>query len=132
MVDVPFEARVDLVDEPALMTGVRHLGGEPRNLQLYTQVGAEADVAATWESRFAGRARVLTREQAVDEGWFGVVSPHVAPRIGDLLVVTGDGLAVVHSGVMRPEVVRLLGLHGSTSEAELAVPVVVVPPRLGS
>jgi hypothetical protein len=130
MVDVPFDARVDLVDEPALMAGVRHLGGEPRNLQLYTQAGALADVAAAWGERFSGRARVLTREQAVDEGWFGAVSARVAPRIGDLLVVTGDGVAVVHSGLMRPEVVRLLGLHGSTSDAELAVPVVVVPPRL--
>jgi hypothetical protein len=28
--------------------------------------------------------------------------------------------------------VRLLGLHGSTSQAELAVPVIVVPPRRGA
>ena len=33
---------------------------------------------------------------------------------------------------MRPEIVRLLGLHGSTSQAELAVPVIVVPPRRGA
>jgi hypothetical protein len=33
---------------------------------------------------------------------------------------------------MRKELVALLGLHGSTSDAELAVPVVVVPPRRGT
>ena len=55
--------------------------------------------------------------------------PEVVGRIGDLVVLMGDDLAVVHSGLMRPQVVALLGQHGSTSEAELAVPVVVVPPR---
>ena len=43
-----------------------------------------------------------------------------------------DSFAVVHSGLMRPELVRLLGLHGSTSDVELAVPVIVVPPRRGA
>ncbi len=37
MVDVPFEARLDLAHEPELMHGIRHLGGEPRCLQLYTR-----------------------------------------------------------------------------------------------
>ncbi len=131
MVDVPFADRVDLAHEPALMSGVRHLGGEARNLQLYTDAGAAADVEQAWTSRFGERVRVLTRERAVDEGWFGTVRPDVLQRIGDLLVVTTGTFAIVHSGLMRREVVALLGLHGSTSEAEIAVPVVVVPPRRG-
>ncbi|GAA5028801.1 alkaline phosphatase family protein [Terrabacter aeriphilus] len=131
MVDVPFADRVDLAHEPALMSGVRHLGGEARNLQLYTDPGAAADVEQAWTSRFGERVRVLTRERAVDEGWFGTVRPDVLPRIGDLLAVTTGTFAIVHSGLMRREVVALLGLHGSTSEAEIAVPVVVVPPRRG-
>ena len=129
MVDVPFANRLDLVDEPELMRGVRHLGGEPRNLQLYLERGAGAEVAAAWAERLGTRARVLTREQVVDEGWFGPVTEPVAARIGDVLAVMDDSFAVVHSGLMRPEIVRLLGLHGATSEAELAVPVIVVPPR---
>ena len=132
MVDVPFHDRLDLVHEPGLMSGVRHLGGEPRNLQLYAEPGAAADLEAAWTSRLGGRARILTRERAVDEGWFGPVRAAVEGRIGDLLVVMEGSFAVVHSGLMRPEVVALLGLHGSTSDAELAVPVVVVPPRRGA
>jgi hypothetical protein len=132
MVDVPFSDRLDLVHEPDLMAGVRHLGGEPRNLQLYAEAGATTDVTAAWTSRLGDRARILTREQAVDEGWFGSVRPGVEGRIGDLLVVMEGSFAVVHSGLMRREVVALLGLHGSTSDAELAVPVVVVPPRRGA
>jgi hypothetical protein len=60
------------------------------------------------------------------------VRREVEPRIGDLVVTTAPSFAVVHSGLMRPEIVRLLGLHGSTSQAELAVPVIVVPPRRGA
>jgi hypothetical protein len=132
MVDVPFEARIDLAHEPELMHGIRHLGGEPRCLQLYTEVGERDAVASMWSSRLRGSATVHTREQLLDDGWFGPVRPEVRPRIGDLVVITQPSFAVVHSGLMRPEIVRLLGLHGSTSEAELAVPVIVVPPRRGA
>jgi hypothetical protein len=132
MIDVPFADRIDLVDEPLLMEGVRHLGGEPRSLQLYVEPGAAPSVAATWTARLGDRATVLTREQLVEEGWFGNVRPEVIARIGDLIVSMDTRFAVVHSGLMRPEIVALLGLHGSTSDAELAVPVVVVPPRRGA
>jgi len=132
MVDVPFEARVDLALEPELMHGIRHLGGEPRCLQLYTEAGERDAVESLWQSRLRGSATVHTREQLLDAGWFGPVRREVEPRIGDLVVITAPSFAVVHSGLMRPEIVRLLGLHGSTSQAELAVPVIVVPPRRGA
>jgi hypothetical protein len=132
MVDVPFEARVDLALEPELMHGIRHLGGEPRCLQLYTEAGERDAVESMWQSRLRGSATVHTREQLLDAGWFGPVRREVEPRIGDLVVITAPSFAVVHSGLMRPEIVRLLGLHGSTSQAELAVPVIVVPPRRGA
>jgi hypothetical protein len=132
MVDVPFEARVDLALEPELMHGIRHLGGEPRCLQLYTEAGERDAVESMWRSRLRGSATVHTREQLLDAGWFGPVRREVEPRIGDLVVITAPSFAVVHSGLMRPEIVRLLGLHGSTSQAELAVPVIVVPPRRGA
>ena len=129
MVDVPFDQRLDLAHEPDLMAGVRHLGGEPRNLQLYLQPGAQQAVAEAWRERLGRLARVMTRDEAVDEGWFGATTPLVLPRIGDLVVAMQDQFAVVHSGLMRKEIIALLGVHGSTSEAELAVPVIVVPPR---
>jgi hypothetical protein len=132
MVDVPFEARIDLAHEPELMHGIRHLGGEPRCLQLYTEAGERDSVASSWQSRLRRSATVHTREQLLDAGWFGPVRREVEPRIGDLVVTTRPSTAIVHSGLMRPEIVRLLGLHGSTSQAELAVPVIVVPPGRGA
>jgi len=131
MVDIPHSDRIDLINEPALMAGVRHLGGEPRCTQLYTLDGAVDDVEQAWRERVGTRARLLRREQLVDEGWLGPVEQRVSGRIGDLVIVTSGSFAIVHSGLMRPEFVRLLGQHGSTSDAELAVPVIVLPPRRG-
>lgn len=132
MVDVPFERRLDLAHETALMDGVRHLGGEPRNLQLYLEPGAVHTVAETWRARLGSLAQVMTRDEAVEQGWFGATVPAVLPRIGDLVVAMQNQFAVVHSGLMRKEILALLGVHGSTSEAELAVPVIVLPPRRGA
>lgn len=129
MVDIPFEDRLDLAHEPALMRDVRHLGGESRSLQLHVEAGRAGSVGEAWAEALGERATLMTREQAIDEGWFGSVRAEVVPRIGDLIVNMRDGFAVVHSELMRPELLRLLGLHGSTSDAELAIPVIVVPPR---
>jgi hypothetical protein len=129
MVDVPFEDRLDLAYEPELMEGVRHLAGEARSLQLHLTPGGATAVEAAWRESLGDRATILTREQAIDEGWFGAVRLDVVPRIGDLIVNMQGGFAVIHSVLMRPEVLRLLGLHGSTSDAELAVPMIAVPPR---
>lgn len=125
MVDVPFENRIDLVDEPDLLAGVRHVGGEPRSLQLYCRAGAADDVAATWQARLGEQMTVVTREQAVAEGWFGPVRPHVLPRIGDVVTAAVGPVAVVNSRTARPQVLRLLGLHGSRTSVETEIPLLV-------
>ncbi|GLY17529.1 alkaline phosphatase family protein [Kineosporia rhizophila] len=125
MVDVPFENRLDIAHEPELLTGVRHLGGEPRSLQLYCEAGATDDVAAAWQARMGSDMTVVTRAQAVDEGWFGPVAPHVLPRIGDVVTAATGEVAVVDSRTARPQVLRLLGLHGSRTSVETQVPLLV-------
>lgn len=132
MVDVPHHDRIDLAHEPELMSGIRHLGGEPRCLQLYTEPGAAAAVTQTWREALGRRATVLTRDEVADRGWFGAVDPRVAPRIGDVVVTMRGSFAAVHSGRMRAELVALLGLHGALSDAELAIPVIAVAPRAGA
>ncbi|HEX8498306.1 MAG TPA: nucleotide pyrophosphatase/phosphodiesterase family protein [Actinomycetales bacterium] len=126
MVDVPFEQRIDLAVDPDLAAGVRHAGGEPRAPQLYCEPGSADAVLATWADALAGRADVLSREQAVAAGWFGPVSPHVLPRIGDVVVACRTGTAVVDSRRQRPQVLRLLGLHGSLTPQESLVPLLSV------
>ncbi len=131
MVDVPFESRIDLGHEPALLAGVRHVGGEARSVQLYCEPSGAADVIAAWRARVGESATVRTREQAIEDGWFGPVRESVAPRIGDVIVnCTGD-VAVVDSVRMRPVLLSLLGLHGSVTLDETAIPLFHWPARAG-
>lgn len=129
MVDAPHALRIDLAHDAELAAGIRHVGGEPRAPQLYCEPGAVDDVVATWIERVAERAWVRTREQAVAEGWFGPVEPANLPRIGDLVVAMRDNFAIVDSRHLRPKLLALIGLHGSLTADESAVPLFHVAAR---
>ena len=129
MVDAPHALRIDLAHDDELAHGVRHVGGEPRALQLYCEAGAVDDVAATWHARVGERAWLRTRAEAVTEGWFGPVSAVNLPRIGDLVVAMRDNFAIVDSRRARPQLLALVGLHGSLTADESAVPLFHVPAR---
>ena len=128
MVTVPESNRLDYDTEPALQAGVRLLGGEPRARYLYTEPGATADVLATWRELVGDRAWILTRDEAIEHGWFGpVVCDHVRARIGDLIVAARTDFAVVRSA-LSPRLTRLIGHHGSLTAAEQLVPLLVCNP----
>jgi len=129
MVDAPHALRIDLAHDADLAAGVRHVGGEARSLQLYCEPGATDDVLATWRERVDARAWVLSRQEAVGHGLFGAVSEHVLPRIGDVVVAMRDNFAIVDSRTARPALLALLGLHGSLTHAEMAIPLLRVPAR---
>jgi hypothetical protein len=122
MVDVPMHERIDVAHEPDLYRGVRHVGGEPRALHLYCVDGAADDVLATWRERLGDRMELLTRDEAIRAGWFGVVEDRVRPRIGDVIGSAVGAIAVVDSRTARPELLRLIGLHGARSAAEQLIP----------
>ncbi len=129
MVDAPHALRIDLAHDAELAAGVRHVGGEARALQLYCEPGAAGDVLAVWNQRVAERAWIRTREAAIREGWFGPVSEANLPRIGDIIVAMRDNFAIVDSRRARPQLLALLGLHGSLTPEEVAVPLFTIPPR---
>lgn len=126
MLDVEPEDRVDIDAEPDLTSGLTLVAGESRFRHLYCVPGAVDDVRATYQSRVGDRALVLTRDQAIAEGWFGPVEPRVAPRIGDVVVAALGPLALV-AGRRFPQEAALLGLHGSLTEAEMAIPLLLDP-----
>jgi hypothetical protein len=129
MVDAPHALRIDLAHDEELAAGVRHVGGEARALQLYCEQGAAEDVAQTWRERVAERAWIRTRDEAVAEGWFGQVVERNRARIGDLVVAMRDNFAIVDSRRARPQLLALVGLHGSLTPDESAVPLFHVPAR---
>jgi Type I phosphodiesterase / nucleotide pyrophosphatase len=129
MVDAPHALRIDLAHDGELAAAVRHVGGEARSLQLYCEPGATADVLATWRERVDARAWVLSREEAIGHGLFGAVSERVLPRIGEVIVAMRENFAIVDSRTARPRLLALLGLHGSLTPGEMAVPLLQVPAR---
>jgi Type I phosphodiesterase / nucleotide pyrophosphatase len=121
MVDVPPSRRFDADLLPALREGVAVLGGEARARHVYAMPGATADVLAAWQATLGDSAWTVSRDEAIDEGWFGPVDPAVADRIGDV-VAAARGPSAVVATVAEPRESRLIGMHGSLTPSEQRVP----------
>ncbi|WP_434619376.1 alkaline phosphatase family protein [Arthrobacter sp. A5] len=126
MVDVPPQARIDYSAEPELVEQVRHTAGEPRMVHLYLEPdageGALERLVAAWLKRYGKQAWVLTREQAVQAGYFGPVRPEVSGRIGDVLIAAREPVAFFDLRRVRSSAMDVVGQHGSLTKAEREVP----------
>lgn len=122
MVDLPAEDRFDMDTVPALRDGVDLVAGEARLRHLYVRPGAADEVVHRWREVVGERAIVERREDLGD--WFGPIDPGVRGRIGDVVVAAVDEFAVFSSADF-PQEFQLRGFHGSVSEAELAIPLLV-------
>lgn len=116
---------VDVDTDPELASGIRALGGEVRARHLYTEPGATPDALATWHEKLGERAWVVERDAAIEAGWFGQpVQSHATRRIGDIVVAARG-----NSGVLRSEIEpfesALIGHHGSVTDAEQLVPLLL-------
>jgi Type I phosphodiesterase / nucleotide pyrophosphatase len=121
MVDVPAPERTDADVVPGLRDGVALLGGEGRARHVYAVPGAAPDVLATWRSVLGDAAWIVSRDEAVDLGWFGPVDGRMAARIGDVVAAARGAAAVVATQV-EPRESALVGMHGSLTPAEQRVP----------
>jgi predicted AlkP superfamily pyrophosphatase or phosphodiesterase len=103
------------------------ISGEGRFLWLHAKPGAAADLLAAGHERYEvpGHAWVCTREQIVDEGWFGgPVDPSFADRLGDIALVAREPIAFLDPA--DPGSAALLCRHGSLTADEMLVPLVAV------
>ena len=123
MIDIPNEQRLVAEDDPSLMAGVSALAGEPRFRQLYVDHDQPARVAQRWRDRLGPRAWVRTRDEAIDEGWFGSVDDQLRERYGHVLVAMRADWAVMTRQL--PRELTLVGMHGSLTPAEMLVPLFV-------
>ncbi|HVT66727.1 MAG TPA: alkaline phosphatase family protein, partial [Trebonia sp.] len=121
MVDVAEHDRIDFDEVPQLQEGVALLGGDGRARHVYAEPGAAPGVLARWQDYLGERAWVVSREEAVKEGWFGQVDQSLAARIGDVVVAAAGGAAIVASR-REPKESALIGMHGSLTHAEQLVP----------
>jgi hypothetical protein len=127
MVDVPAGRRTDWDQVAELRAGVALLGGEPRARHVYAEPGAAADVLAAWQESLGETAWTVSREQAMDENWFGPVDERVVDRIGDVISAARGNSAVVAT-VAEPRESALIGMHGSLSPEDQRIPLLVQEP----
>ncbi|HEY1177636.1 MAG TPA: nucleotide pyrophosphatase/phosphodiesterase family protein [Phytomonospora sp.] len=127
MIDVPDEDRVDVTAHPELRSGVRLITGEARVRYVHALPGAAGDVGDTWRTVLGDRALVLTREEAVDTGWFGPVPPGNAARLGDLIAVCTGRNVIINVPEADMEATSLLrAYHGSITAAEMEIPLLTL------
>jgi hypothetical protein len=131
MLDIPVRSHIFFDESPALTDGVRFVAGEPRCLQLYVEPDAGEQhlevLRQAWLAAEGERAWIVTRDEAIDAGWFGPVRDAVLPRIGDLIVAARKNVAYYDGRVPLPAQ-PMIGQHGSWTPAEVQIPLL----RFGS
>ena len=121
MIDVPDTHRLVIEDEPDLAAGLDLVAGEGRLRQVYT--GEPDAVASRWRDVLGDRAWVRTRDEAVDEGWFGPLGRGMGPRFGDVVAALRGEWAIMTT--TQEKEFGLVGMHGSLTALEMRVPLLV-------
>ncbi|WP_058857045.1 alkaline phosphatase family protein [Nocardia jinanensis] len=122
---------IDLDAREVLQRGVRLVAGEARVRHIYLEhPAAAADALDTWRAELSAHARVVSREQALDEHWFGHTPPGpvIANRIGDLVAVA-EGRTVLVRPESEPLEAAMIGHHGAWTPDEQLVPLIAPPPE---
>jgi predicted AlkP superfamily pyrophosphatase or phosphodiesterase len=96
--------------------------GDGRFRYLYAKGGAARELHEAALDRLGDVAWVFTREQLVDEGWFGPDPPStaVARRIGDVVLAARGSAAFTDPTHLKET--GLVAGHGSLTRAEMLVP----------
>jgi hypothetical protein len=125
MVHVPEDAKIDADAVPQLRDGVVALAGEPRARYVHCVAGAAGDVVQSWRGVLGEQWWVGSRDEAIGVGLFGPsVSAAAATRIGDVVAVS-LGCAGVVERRRLPRLAAMPGQHGSVTDEELLVPLLV-------
>jgi hypothetical protein len=91
---------------------------------LHAIPGAEGALVEAAAQHHGHQAWVVTREQVVDECWFGPkVLPGPLARLGDVALVAREPIAFEDPMDTGP--FHLIGRHGSMTPAEVYVPLLV-------
>jgi predicted AlkP superfamily pyrophosphatase or phosphodiesterase len=109
---------------PEVAAHVDFQSGEARFRWLHAVPGHQRALLEAAEASHGDRAWVRTRDQMVDDGWYGpVVTDAARERLGDVALVARGTAAFTEPTDTGPY--HLVGRHGSATPAELDVPLLV-------
>ncbi len=115
--------------DPALLAMVAAQSGEGRFRWWHTHRATPDEVAKAAIDVYGDVAWVVTKEQTLDEGWFGpTVAPPVAARLGDVALVARAPISFFDPADAGP--FPLVCRHGSLTSAEVNVPLLAPTPSL--
>jgi len=104
-----------------LLADVTLQSGEGRFRWLHTRAGAVESVRSIAAAQLGDVAWVATREQMLDEQWFGpTMAPAVRSRLGDVALVAREPVSFHEDADSGP--FELVCRHGSLTSAEVLVP----------
>ena len=126
MVDIPAAQHIVFDLDSPEFAEVRAWGGEPRFRSLYLHDGADpGEVAARLHAREGKRAWVATRDEAFAAGVFGPNAPHeVRARVGDV-ILAARGQVAYYATTDDPQSFEIVGQHGSWTDEERGIPLIV-------
>ena len=111
------------LDNP-LHKDVSVIAGEPRARHLYLNSdspSARKEVASVWQEYLGQRARVITREQAIETELFGHdVSADALDRMGEVIAIANGDVILIDPERVDKEG-AMVGHHGAQSEIETNV-----------
>ena len=110
--------------DPSVLAHVAQQSGEARFRWLHAVPGAARDLLDAATACHSDVAWVVSRDQVVDEQWFGAkVEPAALARLGDVALVTHAPVAFEDPADTGPFVLQ--GRHGSLTAEEMLVPLLV-------
>ena len=113
-----------IVPDPSVLAHVQRQSGEGRFRWLHAHPGASVDLLSVATERHGDVAWVVSRDQTVDECWFGPkVLPGPLSRLGDVALVAREPMAFEDPNDTGPFVLQ--GRHGSMTSTEVMVPLLV-------
>jgi hypothetical protein len=125
MVDIPQHRKFDVDSVAGLRQGITLIGGEARLRYLYCEPDLAENVVRRWRSAISeDDATILTFEEAQALGWFGDVDDRIRPRFGDVVIASLGDFAVM-SSVDNINEFKLIGVHGSITERERRIPLLL-------
>lgn len=108
---------------PELLSLVSMQSGEGRFRWFHARRGAVDELVAAAEQELGDTGWIRTREQLLEECWFGpTVSPPIAARLGDVAVIAREPVSYFDPDDTGP--FELVCRHGSMTSAEVYVPLV--------
>jgi len=126
MININYDHQIDIATIPVLNHHIACIGGEPRALMLYVKKDTDPqETANEWANYLKDQAIVLTKQEAIQHHVFGEVAPHVLPMIGDVIVMCTGDTTIVDSRVQPSTMMSMPGVHGSLTEYETRIPLLI-------